>query len=42
LRGAEKSPHTSKLCPIHRGFCGLFPAKINRERISKEQGNRFE
>jgi predicted phage terminase large subunit-like protein len=26
LRGPEKSPHTSRLCPIHGSFCGLFPA----------------
>src|SRR5215472_7211291 len=39
-REGLKRPSRLQVMANSWGFCGLFPAKINRERISKEQGNR--
>src|SRR5262249_23197772 len=39
-REGLKKPSRLQVMANSWGFCGLFPAKINRERISKEQGKQ--
>jgi hypothetical protein len=41
-RGPKKAPTPQGYAQFMGVFADFIPAKINRERISKEQGNRSE